>query len=291
MRFQKPIFRPCRSLIMCALAMALLGCSKSNEAAPRNSQVVARIGEQAISIQELETELRATNIPADRRRDDAVVKKALGDVVARKYLVQQAMNAKLDREPTVLLDILRSREQVLVDAFATREVSRKASAISIDESEKYIRERPFKFAGRKIIAIDQISFPLAAATPAFIASAGELTSIEQVNQKLTELGISHSRSSGSLSTSDIPDALSNALQGRKQGDVVFIRSGPNGVFVKINGEELRPLQGEAALVIARQQQQNEIAKADASLANFTASTEAKYEGEYAKIMRDPKLIN
>ena len=35
---------------------------------------------------------------------------AVGEIVVRKYLLQQAMTAKLDREPGVLLDLLRARE-------------------------------------------------------------------------------------------------------------------------------------------------------------------------------------
>ena len=41
----------------------------------------------------------------------------------RKYLLQQALNAKLDREPSVLLDLLRARAQVLASGLFSRVVS------------------------------------------------------------------------------------------------------------------------------------------------------------------------
>jgi EpsD family peptidyl-prolyl cis-trans isomerase len=274
-----------RRLALCAIAcLALIGCSKKGEgtSAASNSQIVARVGDQAVSAQEFDTELRWNN--ADRKRDDAVVRRVLGELVARKYLLKQALDAKLDREPTVLLDILRSREQVLARAFTTRELSRQVSAITVADTEKYIVDHPLKFANRKILAVDQISFPMGSLDQSLVDSMKNSGSLENVEQRLTDLGIGHIRSSAALSTSEIPDELFRSIQEKKPGDVIFVRSGQNGVFLSVKGEETRPLEGDAAIAVARQLQQQDLVKAQTSLTNFTASMEAKYEGEYAKIM-------
>jgi EpsD family peptidyl-prolyl cis-trans isomerase len=267
----------------------LLGCSKNNDgtAAVSNSQVVARIGNQAVSAQELDTELRWNNVTADRKHDDAVVKRVLAELVARKYLVEKALDAKLDREPTVLLDILRSRELVLARAFATRELSRELSAISPADTQKYIVDHPVKFAGRKILGVDQISFPIGSTDQSSIDSMKGFASVEKVEERLTELAVPHTRSSATLNTSEIPDDLLRSIQETSPGNIVFVRSGQNGIFLSVVREELRPLEGDAAVAIARQLQQQDIARAQASLTNFTANMEAKYEGEYARIMREP----
>ena len=165
-----------------------------------------------------------------------------------------------------------------------REVSRQASAISVADTEKYIIDHPLKFANRKILAVDQISFPMGSMDQSLVDSMKNLASVEKVEQRLTELGIAHTRSSATLSTSEIPDELFRSIQEKKPGDVIFVRSGQNGVFLSVKGEELRPLEGDAAIAVARQLQQQDIARAQASLTNFTANMEAKYEGEYAKIM-------
>ncbi len=279
-------------LAVCAIAsLALLGCSKKNEgnSSASGGQVVARVGDQAVSAQELDTELRWNNVAADRKRDDAVVKRVLGELVARKYLVQKALDAKMDREPTVLLDILRSREQVLARAFAMRELSKQASSITAADTEKYIADHPSKFANKKILAVDQISFPLGSLDPSVIGSIKELMSLEKVDERLTELGVAHARSSASLSTTDMPDELLRSIQEKNPGDVIFVRSGQNGVFLSVKGERSQPLEGDAAINVARQLQQQDLARAQASLANFTANAEAKYEGDYAKIMGEHPL--
>jgi EpsD family peptidyl-prolyl cis-trans isomerase len=298
MRFKHQSVAILGRLGVCLVAsVALIGCSKKNEStsATSNGQIVARVGDQVVSVQELDTELRWNNVAADRRRDDAVVKRVLGELVARKYLVQQSLAAKLDREPTVLLDVLRSREQVLAKAFAMRELSKQASATSVANTEKYIVDHPLKFANRKILAIEQISFSMGSVDQSGVDSMKGFSSLEMIEQQLTELGMAHTRSRATLSTTEIPDDLFRTIQEKKPGEVIFVRSGPNGVFLSVRGEELRPLEGDAAILVARQLQQQELAKAQASLINFTANIEAKYEGEYAKIMGEnpasPNITN
>jgi hypothetical protein len=74
------------------------------------------------------------------------------------------------------------------------------------------------------------------------------------------------------------------MQEKKPGDLVFFRSGQTGVFLSVKGEELHALEGDGAITVARQLQQQDLVRAQASLTNFTANMEARYEGDYAKIM-------
>ena len=64
----------------------------------------------------------------------------------------------------------------------------------------------------------------------------------------------------------------------------LIRSGVNGVFFKITGQEAQPLEGEAAINAARQYLRQDIIKSEVGMTSVAAKLEAKYEGEYAGIM-------
>src|SRR6202044_3662435 len=90
--------------IACALpaAMLLAGCGKKAAETAVVGQVIAHVGPDDVTQQELDNELRLANVPADKR-SDAIVKAALSRIVQRKNLVQQAIAAKLDREATVHL--------------------------------------------------------------------------------------------------------------------------------------------------------------------------------------------
>jgi EpsD family peptidyl-prolyl cis-trans isomerase len=278
------------SMRLCRLAavvgccgLMLAGCSKKADQAVAGSQVVAHIGGDVVTTQELDNEFRLANVPADKRNDPAFVKRVLGELVVRKYLVQQALNEKLDREPGVLLDILRSREQVLENAFLRRTVASKApSKADIDQ---YIASSPWKFANRMIFSVDQIGFPLSSTTQAVVDASKEAKSLDEIDQQLTSAGIVHSRQTGMINSGEIPQDLYDLIEAKKPDEVFFIRAGANGVFFKVKGEESHPLEGEAAASFARQLIGIDALKAEAGLASYSANIEAKYEGDYAKIMQ------
>ena len=125
-------------MLAVASALALAGCGKKQEGQAVIGQVIAHVGPDDVTQQELDNELRLANVPADKRTDD-VVKAILNRILERKYLVQQAIAAKLDREPTVHLDLLRSREQILAGAYVQRDLGSKITAISKNEIDNYIQ--------------------------------------------------------------------------------------------------------------------------------------------------------
>src|SRR4051794_1045050 len=94
--------RICRAAIVvgcCGVLVAGCGKNGGEPAAASKGQVVARVGDQIVTTQEFENELRWANVPTDKQKDPEIIKKVLRELVARKYLLQQALAAKLDREP------------------------------------------------------------------------------------------------------------------------------------------------------------------------------------------------
>jgi hypothetical protein len=89
---------------------------------------------------------------------------------------------------------------------------------------------------------------------------------------------------GSLNSADLPESLFNQIQIKKPDDVFFVRAGPNGVFIVVKSEETRPLIGEAAMNFARQALRADLLKSEIGMASVAANLEAKYEGDYAKLM-------
>jgi len=263
-------------------AIILAGCGKKEgDQAATSGQIVARVGDQVVTTQEFENELRHANISAEKQKDPEVIKPVLGQLVVRKYILQQALAAKLDREPGVLLDLLRAREQVLENASLMRAVASKAPGKA--DVDKYIANNPLKFANRKLLSVEQIGFPFGPSGQSFIDASKDAKSLDEIDQRLTSAGIPHGRQMGVLNSGDIPQDFYNSIEAKAE-DVFFIRAGPNGIFFKVKGEEARPLQGEAAANLARQLLRADALKAEAGIASYSANLEAKYEGEYAQIM-------
>ena len=270
----------------CGSLFFLAGCGRhraADQADAPAGQVIAHIGDEAVTAQELENELRLANVPLDKRTD-AIKKRALSEIIVRKYLVQQALAAKLDREPTVHLDIMRSREQVLAGAQVQRTVASKAASIGKAEIDQFIAAHPSQFDKRQILNIDQIALSMGPDSQAVLDASKDFKTLEQVDQKLKEMGILHTRSTGVLDSGNISDEFLAALEAKKADDIFFVRTGPNGTFFKVTGEKALPLAGDDAANRARQLMRLAILKAESEQVSQAADASAKYEGEFAKLM-------
>ena len=266
-----------------AAAGALAGCGKKQDAQAVIGQVIAHVGPDDVTQQELDNELRLANVPPDKR-SDAVVKAVLGRVIERKYLAQQAIAMKLDREPTVHLDVLRSREQILAGAYAQRDLSTKVSAISKAEVDDYIQAHPAQFAKRQLFQVEQISFPPQKDMSAISTATKDMTSLDQVEAKLNELGVKFSRGTGTIDGATLPSELLKPLEARKADDVFLIRTRTGASFFKVSSADDKPLTGEDADRFAKRELSVDLAKKTSQQSYEAALASAKYEGDYARVM-------
>ncbi len=264
-------------------AVALGGCGKKQETQAVVGQVIAHVGPDDVTQQELDNELRLANVPADKR-SDVVVKAVLGRIVERKYLVQQAVAAKLDREPTVHLDLLRSREQILAGAYVQRDLGQKVTAISKSEIDSYIQSHPDQFEKRRLYQIEQVSFPPQKDMETLAAATKDFKSLDQVEAKLNDLGIKYSRGPAALDSATIPAEMLKPLDARKADDIFFIRSNRSASFFKVTSVDEKPLTGEQADQFAKRELASDLAKKAAQDTSSAALASAKFEGDYARIM-------
>jgi EpsD family peptidyl-prolyl cis-trans isomerase len=271
--------------IACALpaAMLLAGCGKKQAESAVVGQVIAHVGPDDVTQQELDNELRLANVPADKR-SDAIVKAALSRVVERKYLVQQAIAAKLDREPTVHLDLLRSREQILAGAFVQRDLSSKMSAISKNEIDSYVQGHPKQFDQRELFQVDQISFATPKDVDALAAATKDFKSLDQVQTKLNELNIKFSRGTATLDSATMPAEMLKVLDAHKTDDVYFIRSRGGASFFKVTSVDEKPLTTDQANEFAKRELRADIGRKGAEEIAKSALSDAKFEGDFARIM-------
>ena len=290
MRYITPNSRRRRrtAAIVCALAAATLlaGCGKKQEAQAVVGQVIAHVGPDDVTQQELDNELRLANVPADKRTDE-IAKAALTRIVERKYLVQQALAAKLDREPTVHLDLLRSREQILAGAYVQRDLSSRMSSISKNEIDSYIQAHPKQFDNRELFQIDQISFTPPNNLDALAAATKDDKSLDDIQAKLSAMGIKLSRGTATLDSATMPAEMLQALDAKKPDDVFFIRSRTSASYFKVNSVDPKPMTADEADEFAKREVRAEIGRKDAQQISDAALANAKYEGEFARIMTTP----
>ncbi len=284
--FSKGGWRIAATVLALGATLALIGCGKKQETQAAVGQVIAHVGPDDVTQQELDNELRLANVPSDKRSDE-VVKAALSRIIERKYLVQQALAAKLDREPTVHLDLLRAREQILASAYAQRELQSKFSALSKSEIDAYIQAHPDQFAKRQLFQIEQITFVPQKDMEQLAASVKDFKSLDQVEAKMNELGIKYSRGPATLDSATMPEQMLKPLEARKPDDIFFIRSRTSASFFKVGSVEDKPLTPEESDFLAKRDLRNDLAKKNGQETFNAALANAKYEGDYARIMATP----
>ena len=272
--------------IVLVVGLMLSACGRKQESVA-GGQVIGHIGPDAITIQELQNEMRVLNVPPDSQKDDAAVKRTLSEIAARKYVVQQAVAAKMDRQPTVLLDILRAREQVLSSAYIQREIGTKSAGIGKGEVDSFIQAHPNQFAAREEFDIDQISFQAPKDMDELSAATKEYKTLEQVDAKLNELGIKHVRHPGAIDGATLPDNVTASLKAHKDDDIFLLHAGEGATFFKVVAMTPKPLTGDDAQRLARRALLQELLRKTSADAATAALASATFEGDYARVMQQP----
>ena len=274
--------------MLCSCTLVLVSCARNaGQHTALTGQVAAQVANQVVTTLEIDNEMRLAEVPLDRRKDPAVIRQFLDRLVLRKYLVQQAINAKMDEEPNVLLDAMRAREQVLANAYVARDVA--SQSFGQADIERYIAANPAKFEQRQVLTVEQIRFALGPSTKDLLDANKEMKTLDEVDRRLTSNGVPHTRAEGNLSESDIPGDLAKVIANRKPNQVFYGHFGRTGIYFEVKDEELHPLAGEAANSLALRG-----LKTDALKAHIDATTEAarratKFQGEYALLMSTPSV--
>lgn len=141
LRTPRPRLRIAAVAFSSVTTTVLAGSSEFALAQVSGGKVIAHSASVVVTQQELDNELRLAKVQASQRTDQTI-KSALTQIIARKYMARQAFAAKLESEPIVDLDLLRSREKVLAGAYVQRELSAKSSTISMAEVGQYIEAHP-----------------------------------------------------------------------------------------------------------------------------------------------------
>jgi EpsD family peptidyl-prolyl cis-trans isomerase len=265
-------------------ALLLSGCGKKNADGPPG-QVVGHVDGEDITVQEIQNEFRHARIPADKQ-DDAVTRKILTEIVTRKALAHEAVAAKLDRQPTVLLDLFRDRENLLAQALLQRRLSTQIAAIGQTDIDQYIAAHPLRFAQRAIIQTDHIQIPPQNVTPQVGAATKDAKTLAEVELALAQLKIPMKKSSGALDTALLPEKISEQLEAKKTDNVFFARTPAGGDFFTVTSIQPKPLTGAEAAKLAKEMIAREKLEAIEKTEQGDALKGATFEGRYADVMQD-----
>ena len=191
---------------MLCLAAALPGCDRA--VAERNAQLAARVNGTEISLHQVRSSAAGGTGPA------AVPNQALDKVIERELLVQQAVNAGLERDPAVREAIEVSRRQILAQAWLDKVAAGRT--VSRDEIHSFYAGNPALFAERRVYRVRETrlvpaeQLPLALLPQLARMSAGESVVFETMEVQLVQA------ESSPVSEAQAAPVIEQFLAGRKR---------------------------------------------------------------------------
>ena len=169
------------------LALLVAGCGGSSEKGA--SQTAARVNGDEITVHQINAELQRVaggNIPQGANVE-AARKRLLDGLINQTLLVQQAKEAKLDRNPQVLQLLESSRRQILAQAYIEHQAA--ASPPTEDEIKDFYAKNPDLFEKRRVYAFREFLFERSKFTDEIRDQLKDVKSPADIAKVLSDAGI------------------------------------------------------------------------------------------------------
>lgn len=255
---------------MCVAAALLAGCHKG---APQG-QVAATVNGEEITLQELNTEIQASNIPQGMDKKVAQ-QQALQRIIDRKLLLNAARDKKIDKSPEFQAQEQRADELLLAQTYARQQLAAVPVPNDADIT-KFMSEHPNAFANRETLQLDQIRFRANPSDIKKLAIIQQDHNLDAVAAHLTGLGIKFDRVKAGLDTAQVPTAMIKEINNLPAGEPFVLPS--NGILT-VN------------VIIGRQSVSTDSAQArQGAVGAWRQQQFAKLIGDQLKTMRDGAKI-
>ena len=119
---------------------------------------------------------------------------------------------------------------------------------------------------------------------ALAAATKDFKSLDQVEAKLNEMNVKFSRGTATLDSATMPAEMLKVLEARKADDIYFIRSRGTASFFKVTSVDQKPLTTDQANEFAKRELRVDIGRKGAEEIAKSALADAKFEGDYIRIM-------
>jgi len=236
----------------CALAALVAGCHKGVP----EGQVAATVNGEEVTLQELNTEIQASNVPQGMDKQLAQ-REALQHIIDRKLLINAAREKKIDKSPEYQSQKQRADELLLAQTYAKQQLAVIPVPTDADIS-KFMGEHPNVFGNREILQLDQIRFRSGPNDAKILDALKSDHSLDAVAQRLTGLGVKFERGKNGLDTAQVPTFVIKGIEGVAAGEPFALPG--NGIMTVnvITGRQpapIDPAQARQAAVGAWRQEQ------------------------------------
>ncbi|MGB3739322.1 MAG: SurA N-terminal domain-containing protein [Pontixanthobacter sp.] len=232
------------SALVAAAAFSMSACTQE-----ASGQVAAVVNGDEITLQEINAELAAANVPEGADKKDAQ-RAALQRIVDRRLIAQAAKDDGLDETPDYLIRRRQLDDALLVQLMSQR-TERTAKVPDQAAIDQFIAQNGQLFGQRTIYTVDRIQF----ATPKDFSRLQILEdahSMEAVASMLNRLNIEFERGGGQMDSLQLGPERNEQIRALPSGEPFVIPEGNVVTVGVITNTRTEPLTGEDARPVALQ---------------------------------------
>ncbi len=279
-------------IALLTVAAVLAGCGEKEKAA--STQVAAKVNSDEITISQVNSALANVQATPGKTAEEAK-QEVLNNLIVQNLADQQAIKAKLDRNPAVMQAIESSKNMILARAYMDPIISGIAKPTT-EDVHKFYGEHPELFANRRIYTIRELeleSKPDLAATVRDMVTKGK--SQDAIAAWAKENNVHSNIQSGVKAAEQLPLEMLTKIATLGAGKMMVVEMTKSISVLQIVNAKAEPI-AEAAATNAIQEYLNNSRKKDAlenEIKNLKTGAKIEYFGEFqppAKSTSDTKPV-
>jgi len=201
----------------------LSGCGGEESEVAQNTQVVAKVNGEEVTIHQLNQLLSRVRMPEGEYSQADLEKQALDSLVEKTLVLQAAKGLKIDREPAVLSALEEAKNKVLIERYVQRTLESVAKP-STEQVQEFYDRFPELFAERKMYVFTKLAISAdEAQVERLIEQVKQGLTIEQVVDLLKQQGIKYKRMSEAKVEGKIAGPVLQFLSALQAGDIGYLK--------------------------------------------------------------------
>jgi EpsD family peptidyl-prolyl cis-trans isomerase len=272
-----------KSLAWIAVASFVLsGCGESGKQAA--TQVVARVDNGEISVHQLNAVLaRTPGLTPEQAK--VVGRQILDKLVNQEVLVQQALAAKLDREPKTMQAIEAARREILARAFVDK-IAAGVPKPSAEDIKTYFNQHPELFAERRIYNFNEVVAKLPPdSLPLLEEQLKKAGSLADIIAWLKSRDIAFAVNTSTKAAEQLPMELLPRFHQMKNGQIGVIPTKDAVLISQLAGSKTVPMDEKNAEPFIKQFLFNKVSSeaVEKEIKALRAKAKIEYLGDFAKV--------
>ncbi|WP_020167611.1 MULTISPECIES: EpsD family peptidyl-prolyl cis-trans isomerase [Methylotenera] len=278
-------------VIISAFTLASCGKKDQAESAKADTQVVAKVNNDEISIHQINFQLgrlaQSGQKPLNEAQSKEAAKQILTRLVDQQLLKQQAIEAKLDRDPRILQVIETSKSEILAQAYLEQLLS-KATKPTTAQIDTFYKENPALFVNRRVFRLQELAVNVPKDKYAEVEeNAKKLKNINEVAAWLKTQNYPFNANSNVRAAEQLPLDFLKQIQPLKDGEIVIVQTNQSINIVHIAASQSMPIARDKATPIIEQYflNQSKSALAKKEMATLTEKAKIEFVGAFADMKK------